>query len=197
MSIVNAKFEDLPQIATIHKERFSDHFLGHFNKKLIARYYSYFIKNNAIFLVHINTQNTIDGFVMGGKSSILSVAISNFVHRNLLLIGLKIIITPSLWKYAIHRIKTILHKYHKSKGNVVKVPDTRLLSIAVTKNVEGAGISILLVDNFEEHVKNKIREDKYGLSVHLNNSRAINFYKKNGFSKDTIIHNLLLLSKQL
>ena len=60
-----------------------------------------------------------------------------------------------------------------------KQPSFRLLSIGVYPEYQGKGISILLLNQFEEETFDKVRA--YGLSVHINNRRAIAFYQKNGF----------------
>ena len=56
----------------------------------------------------------------------------------------------------------------------------RLLSIAISPEAQGKGVSKELIDFFENHlINNNIYF--YGLSVKKGNNRAIKFYEKNNF----------------
>lgn len=196
MCIRKAVQSDIVDVARVHKERFSDHFLGKFPRKIIERYYwPYVADDNILFIVHLDENNKVDGFVMGGFSQDIKEAASNFIRHNLLLLMGVIVITPKVWKDVFDRLKFLFRKDERLKNEVEK-SDIRLLSIAVAKEKEGKGISTSLVKNFEKGVEN-IGGKRYGLSVHDNNIHALNFYRKMGLIKDTQTGNLVLMTKNL
>lgn len=196
MCIRKAVQSDIVDVARVHKERFSDHFLGKFPRKIIERYYwPYVADDNILFIVHLDENNKVDGFVMGGFSQDIKEAASNFIRHNLLLLMGVIVITPKVWKDVFDRLKFLFRKDERLKNEVEK-SDIRLLSIAVAKEKEGKGVSTSLVKNFEKGVEN-IGGKRYGLSVHDNNIHALNFYRKMGLIKDTQTGNLVLMTKNL
>lgn len=197
MCIRKAVQSDIVDVARVHKERFSDHFLGKFPLKIIERYYlSYVADDNILFIVHVDENNKVDGFVMGGFSQDIKEAASNFIRHNLLLLMGVIVITPKVWKDVLDRLKILFRKDGRQKNKEVGYSDIRLLSIAVAKEKEGKGVSTSLVKNFEKGVEN-IGGKRYGLSVHDDNIHALNFYTKMGFIKDAQTGNLVLMTKNL
>lgn len=196
MSIRKVVQSDIIDVARVHKERFSDHFLGKFPLKIIERYYlSYVADDNILFIVHVDENNKVDGFVMGGFSQDIKKAASNFIRDNLLLLMGVIVITPKVWKDVLDRLKLLFRKNGRQKNKEVD-SDIRLLSIAVTEEKEGKGVSTSLVKNFEKGVEN-IGGKRYGLTVHDDNIHALNFYRKMGFIKDAQTGKLVLMTKIL
>ena len=55
MSIRKVVQSDIIDVARVHKERFSDHFLGKFPLKIIERYYlSYVADDNVVAIIDFN-----------------------------------------------------------------------------------------------------------------------------------------------
>ena len=103
----------------------------------------------------------------------------------------------------IFRLAIIIAVYVLSLSFILKLQknkevdsDIRLLSIAVTEEKEGKGVSTSLVKNFEKGVEN-IGGKRYGLTVHDDNIHALNFYRKMGFIKDAQTGKLVLMTKIL
>jgi ribosomal protein S18 acetylase RimI-like enzyme len=143
--IRTVKSSDLQNIAVLHKERFSDHFLGKYSIPVISAYYQEFI-NECIFLVSEHNGN-INGFVMGGDSHKLNNAKARFLKKNRVLYSFDTLIRPWIYKDVVSRIPSFL----KISNQPVSTQQTaiRLLSIAISKDVEGYGISKQLLDSFE------------------------------------------------
>ncbi|MEH7355071.1 GNAT family N-acetyltransferase [Neobacillus drentensis] len=175
MGVRKAVPTDLIQIATIHKEQFKDHFLGHYSNKVIRKYYEPFLES-CVFLVS-ESEGKLNGFIMGGLSSDLDEAKSVFLANNMARYIIETLLTPSVYRQAMKRLN-LLKLLKPTTGEKGK-QQWRLLSIAVSENAKGTGISSKLVKEFEANIDFA----EYGLSVHTNNSRAIHFYIKNGFKK--------------
>lgn len=73
-----ANVKDLKHIAKIHKELFSDHYLGQFSVKIIRNFYSGFINKDVLFLVS-ETNGVISGFVVGGERKEVNLSNTAFI----------------------------------------------------------------------------------------------------------------------
>lgn len=167
---------DLLEIATIHKDIFQGHFLARLPKILLVKYYKEFwIEKIGINFILVEEGNKILGFVMGGEANIINKAKNRFIRKNCFQL-----LYSSLFHAFGYFFKRLFHRArYKQIGDLFSVsPSFRLLSIGVRKDMQGAGVASSLVDAFEQSLP--IYLDAYGLSVHKNNSRAINFYIKKG-----------------
>lgn len=184
-----AEYKDLPEVAKIHKQMFSDHFLGKYSLSTIQKYYQEFVLD-CVFLVSEHNHK-ITGFVLGGMSKDLNKAKSSFITKYKAQYLIDTIIRPWVYKDALVRIKSIysLGKQHSNNQNGDSI---RLLSIAVSKDAQGSGIAGDLIRSFEENI---FPWKTYGLSVLTHNKRAQAFYLKNGFLIEKEVNNGIYLIK--
>jgi ribosomal protein S18 acetylase RimI-like enzyme len=184
--IRNVEISDMAEIARLHMESFESHFLPKLGVKLLTKYYEAFFDNKNIFLVNINDKNRIDGLVLGTPDS--SVGRNNFIKNNKLRLSLRILLLCLLLeKDTWVRVKGRFLPSKINDNNVISSQDISnlktisLLSICVSQHSKGKGVSKALVDTFEDRLP-KLGYDAYRLSVHKDNDRANNFYKKIGMS---------------
>lgn len=180
MSVRFANSNDLASIAGIHKAQFPTHFLGQYSVSLLAEFYRCFL-GHTVFLVH-DTENGVNGFVLGGAANQLSACKATFVRHNLMRCACETLLRPSLWVSGVHRglltlaaPRTSRRQHSESTARL----NFSLLSIAVRKEAVGKGIATQLVDAFEKQLVGSATE--YRLSVNKDNPRALAFYKKAGF----------------
>lgn len=174
MPIRRAQGFDIPQIARIHKLQFSDHFLACYSESLIGKYYAEFL-NEFIFLVSCEG-NTVNGFVVGGKSEDITSCRTSFLTRNILHIVIETLLRPRIYHEALRRLRYFLRSTNQPALLDVRVG---LLSIAVSEDAKGRGVAINLVETFEKNLKDCL---SYKLSVMKDNSRGRAFYNKMGFT---------------
>jgi ribosomal protein S18 acetylase RimI-like enzyme len=194
--IKSATEEDIPQIATVHKEQFPTHFLGRYSKSLIEKFYRCFLREESIFLV-CEHGGSIIGFVLGGTSNNLSKSKNIFLkeYKNDYIV--ETILTPSVYLLAASRIKPLFLSSFLRKDNrksELVIEAVRLLSIAVDDNAKGKGIANMLVDAFESRIQSATN---YGLSVNKSNSRAIKFYRRTGFTIEKETEDSIYLIKDI
>jgi len=104
------------------------------------------------------------------------------------------LVRPKLWLEVARRIPLILPK-KKESGNNQSEAAWRLLSIAVSEEAKGKGIADSLLASFESEVSSAA--SSYGLSVHDDNTRAIAFYRRSGFTEEGRSRGLVFFIKRL
>ncbi|PYG87796.1 acetyltransferase (GNAT) family protein [Ruminiclostridium sufflavum DSM 19573] len=177
MSIRKALTSDLVRIARLHKEQFKDHFLGRYSEKVIQKFYEPFL-DSCIFLVN-ESDGMINGFILGGIRSDLINARHTFLSCNKARYIAETLLTPSVYIMALKRLKMLRELKPQTPADDTALAQNYLLSIAVSEDAKGSGLASELLSGFEGH----ICRTEYGLSVYSKNTRAINFYTKNGFKK--------------
>lgn len=190
--IKKATIGDIKGIASLHKEQFRDHFLGHYPIFIIEKFYESFL-DTPLFFAALRENNVV-GFVMGGDSAKLQTCKKNFIKKNLLMILLSTICIPSLYIDALYRVKQMKNKPIEKKVQTSSSKSIRLLSIAVSKEMQGTDLASTLVSTFEQHLEGVLQ---YGLSVKDTNKRVINFYKKMGFQLEKEENHSFYLIKKL
>ena len=173
-----ATSDDLIKVAQIHKEQFPTHYLGQFNKSLLACFYSYLLDESNIFIV-AEDGDRILGFVIGGEWKYIETKLNRFVKENVLGYVWQIVIHPNTW---VKSVQKFIGLFCKPNHDYKLLDDTEkftLLSIATAKHSQGQGVGSGLIDAFNEEIK-KVG-GRYFLSVQESNENAIRFYKKKGF----------------
>lgn len=169
---------DIKQIAQIHKEQFSTHYLGQFSLSLLEKFYKNLLDGGIIFLVS-EEDGKILGFVLGGEWKKISEQLSLFMKRNIIRSLFESLVRPKTWSKSIQKFMSIFIKTESDSNNLDNKEKYTLLSISISKGAQGKGIGSGLVDSFNrEMAKNS---DRYYLSVQDTNEIAIRFYKKKGF----------------
>lgn len=114
--IKKATIGDIKGIASLHKEQFRDHFLGHYPIFIIEKFYESFL-DTPLFFAALRENNVV-GFVMGGDSAKLQTCKKNFIKKNLLMILLSTICIPSLYIDALYRVKQMKNKPIEKSSNL-------------------------------------------------------------------------------
>lgn len=190
--IRDANFDDLSQIAELHIESFDDHFLPKLGSKLLAEYYKAFMDNKNILIVSIDEKTTkINGLVLGTPNT--AEGRNRFIRKNKLRLAMRILLLclkldKDTWVRVLRFIKSF---FPGTKSGGPASPSTKpnnpdfkvisLLSICVSRQSRGRGISKALIDNFEERLT-KLGYEGYVLTVNKGNERAVGFYNKIGMS---------------
>jgi hypothetical protein len=137
-AIKKAIADNIEGIAYLHKDRFRDHFLGHYPIFIIERFYESFL-DTSLFFVALQENNVV-GFVMGGTSTELQTFKKNFIKKNLFKCLLSTICIPSIYIDALYRAKQMMNRPVNKKGlPTPSAASIRLLSIAVSENMQGTG----------------------------------------------------------
>ena len=181
MGVRAATPEDLWEVARVHKARFStpDYTLGQYSVSLIYKFYKAFL-GRCVFLVHVSDQS-VDGFVLGGEPAELHGAEHAFLRHNLTRCGLETLVRPRLWRAAYGTACKLLLSRKKDPSQQPTPPLPRLLSIAVDRNAGGSGAAMELVRAFESSVSSD--HPAYELSVVKTNRQAVRFYEKLGLTR--------------
>lgn len=166
---------DLHSIAVIHKGQFGGHFLGKFSVALLTKFYRAFLEDS-IFLIAENLDEPA-GFVLGGEAVRLTARKKQFLTSDLGRLILESAVRPRLWGMVISRLFSLGPR----GSQPVSGYEMRLLSIAVDDDSKGKGVASALVAEFEKSLTG-YRE--YGLSVLADNSRAVAFYRKTGYTEE-------------
>lgn len=179
ITVRKATESDLPQVAQLHRRMFSDHFLGKFPARVVAKFYEAFL-DTSLFIVALDEVDQLAGFVMGGETERLDECREAFMQQRRLMLAIHTLINPRLWKPALARLRTMFG-HQEEKPATVSTTSHRLLSIAVNPDSQGRGVASKLVEAFESGLQSA---DEYGLSVEATNMRAIGFYRKLGMYVD-------------
>ncbi len=100
-AIKKAIADNIEGIAYLHKDRFRDHFLGHYPIFIIERFYESFL-DTSLFFVALQENNVV-GFVMGGTSTELQTFKKNFT------LSRKIFLNVCYLPYAYHQYILMLY----------------------------------------------------------------------------------------
>lgn len=169
---------DVPAIARIHKPQFAGHLLAEYSLSSLERFYSTFL-NHAVFLVH-DGEAGIDGFVMGAERPVCGACRRRFIHAGALRLAWETFWRPQIVRKAFQRF---CQEYRAQPRAAHASPEFRLVSIAVDPRAAGTGVAAMLVRAFEDSIPSRF--STYGLSVRRSNGRAVRFYEKMGFERES------------
>jgi len=186
-----ASDNDIVEVASIHKQQFSTHFLGRYSEQLLAAYYKALL-GNSIFLVS-KYNGKVNGFVVGGLASNLSYAKREFLIQNKLLYIKETILRPNTYWDVLKRLKPVISSMYKPI-QLNNDDSIWILSIAVAKGFMGKGIAQKLCTEFEKSIE---LATEYGLYVRCDNKRALHFYRKMGFYITKQVDKEFCLIKQI
>ena len=187
---------DVAEVASLHRQIFSDYFLTHMGQRFLERYYKEFVDQSENYGFVAVNEDVLLGFVVGMSDS--ERFYSRFYRRNFALL-----VPISLWRLAVdpyvrrhiwsrmsHGRRALRSLFGRARGQDSPIESAsqsralaRLLSVGVRPECRGQGVADALVGRFCEH----LQEDGFeivGLSVRSNNNRAISFYKKNGWQQE-------------
>jgi len=180
--IREAHLNDLNNIAELHMQSFENHFLPKLGLKLLSKYYEEFLDERNIFLVNIDENtNKINGMILGTPDS--AVGRNRFINKNKMQLLLRILLLclkldKNTWTRVFNFIKSSMFLNRNKKVNQkLNLKVLTLLSICVSNQYKGKGVSKILVEEFEQRLIENGYEG-YILTVHKSNDRANKFYKK-------------------
>ena len=168
-----ANKKDCQQVAKIHFQEIKWGFLSRLGEKFLCYFYQALIDSPGGFLIIAEIDNSLVGFI--GGSTDLKKFYKVFTKKYFFKV------LPFLFRrlFSIDMLKKIYEtrKYSKEENNL---PKSELISIAVSSEIQGTGISTQLLDNFFLEMKRrKIRTIKVIVGENL--VQANKFYQKNGF----------------
>lgn len=183
---------DLPEIARLYEEAFSDHFLGHMGQKFLTLFCAQFMNSPVNYGYVAKCDGRPVGFVLGtiGSEPFHQLYRENFIALSLIVIK-RYLRDAYIRKHITKRLGNILVALKtllpNNKGKSIDQPNTyvpaRLLAIGVNSNYRGSGIANKLTSHFCDQMKLQ-GFMKVGLSALAWNERAISFYKKDGWIQD-------------
>lgn len=172
------KEADLHQVAQIHKDQFSAHYLGQFSTSFLEVFYKNLLDAGYVFVVAVE-EETVLGFVLGGEWKNISRSLSLFMKHNFGRSVWESVVRPKTWKKSVLKMVSLFCNKASDPNNLDNIEKFTLLSIATSKSSQGKGVGTGLISAFNAEMK-KIT-NKYYLSVQDTNFNAIRFYKTNGF----------------
>ena len=185
-NIRSATEADLPVVCDVHAKSFPESFSTRLGKKLLANYYYEFYREAPhLFLVCENDEGKMCGFVMGyvlGKTN----AISNFMKKNRLRMGMKVLgLLLCFDKLAWRKVKNTLFKKKtpeqaQSAPVIDKTGEGDLLSICVTEDMRGTGAAVEMVNSYNRVLLEHGHKVCY-LTCETSNPRGLAFYRKLGY----------------
>lgn len=185
-NIRSATEADLPVVCDVHAKCFPESFSTRLGKKLLANYYYEFYREAPhLFLVCENDEGKMCGFVMGyvlGKTN----AISNFMKKNRLRMGMKVLgLLLCFDKLAWRKVKNTLFKKKspeqaQSAPVIDKTGEGDLLSICVTEDMRGTGAAVEMVNSYNRVLLEHGHKVCY-LTCETSNPRGLAFYRKLGY----------------
>lgn len=177
MKIRNIAPNDIPLICNSYRNTFpKEHFSVHFPPKLMETYFADLINSFDINRVLVDDNDSILGYLIGGKYP--NPVFNLFIRRNLLRISLLFIRHPKfIAEKAIELFNSL--KHHNDSDEFDK---STLCLIAIDKHTQGKGLGMLLINDFENLLRNK-NIYSYFLAVRRTNIQAVKFYEKNAYTK--------------
>ena len=207
MQIRKVNLSDLDKIVNVHKQCFKNSFSTQLGNKLLKKFYETYLNQNPD-LFFAAEEETIVGFCMGYLCTDANLT-KRLIKNNLVLFTLRcllltVIFNKQMWGklFSIFKKKNNDFEIINKEFSAVKQHQVAdLLSICVVDTFRGKGASSALVDVFFE----KLKEKGFSyciLSVDPENSRAISFYKKKGFtiykkSKECLVLKNDLINKEV
>jgi ribosomal protein S18 acetylase RimI-like enzyme len=193
LEVRKLEFRDLKSVAQLHAAVFPDYFLTHLGQEVLQVFYSGFIDRNLVFANVVLIDGKIVGFVAGHSDS--QEFFNHFYSKHFYTISKNVlfqifsdqVIRRDIYSRIDHVKRAFASKLmrkNQAKGTNSSKVTTRLLSIGVDSDYRGRGIAEFLTDHFLGDVAVS-GIDCIGLSVLKNNPRAIAFYEKTGWLRES------------
>jgi ribosomal protein S18 acetylase RimI-like enzyme len=192
VKVAKAQEVHIPGMAQCHIKSFPGRFMTEMGYYWLCALYRFFIGHNgSICHVALDTDGKVVGLAVGGDPNIREEFLSSALFRHPHLI---------FWKFLSKRLvrrvllQELVRKLHRKRNtnhsdNIIAPSDEvrsgNLLSICVLPEVEGTGIAGRLIESFQLACKAEGYK-RLTLSVAKENSRAVAFYKKNGWHQNDI-----------
>ena len=193
------RVDDIDEVARLHARCFEGYFLTALGRKFLRRYYLEFCRHSSDYAIVASSKAGRDIVALVVGTADAEAHFRKFYRRNLpfiaLLIFLRLFDSPlirsDIWKRLNHMraaLRSVVPGLRRpassslsDNGPAEQCP-VRLLGIAVAPEQRGSGLAALAMAGYEE-VLRRARHKRVGLSVLLDNERAVAFYRKNGWSE--------------
>jgi ribosomal protein S18 acetylase RimI-like enzyme len=179
----------LDGIAKVHTSAYSkDHFTSTFNYEKLKEYNRFLINNSDLSLVAVDDGRVV-GFVISGET--VSRGVKEFTHKNRLYLIYKLMLRPDFLAAKVYgKLKS------RASQSGPAVTRYRLLSIATDASAQSKGVGKQILAALEDELRGRGLAN-YGLSVRLDNPRAVQFYRRNGFVVEKEQPDALYFKKEL
>jgi len=201
---------DVSKVAYVHSQIFVDYFLTHLGQRFLECFYQQFVERSGNYGLVASYDEKIVGFVVGTTDSAelyRHFYRQNFVSLALILIGrfsADSFVRRSIMSRMVHMRLALQSLVHRSQPRSTKevsstnssAASSRLLSIGVLPEVQGYGIA----DKLAQHFCERLYLDNVslvGLSVRMNNDRAIAFYEKTGWKRERVSETTIYFIREL
>ena len=174
MIIRLANKEDCLEVARLHVQEIKSGFLLELGEKFLYYFYQAMIDSENTFLIVAQQDNSIIGFVSGCFD--LKKFYKEFAKKY------SFRVLPLLFKrfLGLYSLRKILETRRYTKREEKALPKPELISIVVSSQFQGQGVSKQLLFKFFSEMKNKgVKLVKVIVGEGL--SQAIRFYERNGF----------------
>lgn len=189
-NIVQVEPGQLRAVAVVHSRAFPDSALTRLGLEAVRRYYEWQLHgpHDHQFIAVMDGENLL-GFAVGGKSR---GALAGFVNRNKLFLVGRIMLNPRLVfsvrgrRAVFSALKVIGRLGAQRKKRPAPKTETEgsfgILAIAVNPACQGKGIGRQLMEGSERSARGR-QFKRMHLTVGVNNTQAIRFYEKLGWTK--------------
>jgi ribosomal protein S18 acetylase RimI-like enzyme len=174
MAVRTATLDDLWEVARIHKARFSQpqYLLGQYSLAVIRAFYAAFLQRGILLVC--DSPGGIDGFVLGGTSSVLSDCKRSFLRANALRCAWETAVRPRLWLAGVRAAVPLVFRGRKPAGPQAAGETMRMLSIAIADKPRRGGTAMSLIEAFDDRVRGLCTA--YEGTVHKTNVQLLRFY---------------------
>lgn len=188
---------DLPVVAHIHLQAFPDSALTKLGREAVRRYYEWqMLGPHDALNIGVFVQEELLGFCFSGK---FRGALGGFLDKNRSFLAQRVATHPWLLlnplfreraQFAFSRLakriwpRRNLPSLKQASPKQARVRSFGILSIAVAPQHRGSGAAQCLME-YSERVALERGFTRMGLSVHPSNGRAVHFYEKVGWQRDT------------
>jgi len=187
VKVTEAHEVHIPGMVQCHIKSFPERFMTEMGYHWLRALYLFFIKHRrSICRIAVDVDGKVVGLAVGGDSHIRDEFLSSALFRYPHLIFWKFFSKRMVRRVLLQELVRKLHLKHaaaltrNTKAPRSEIRSGNLLSICVLPDCEGTGVAGKLIESFQLACKAEGYE-RLTLSVVSENSRALAFYKKQGW----------------
>ena len=187
VKVTEAQKVHIPGMAQCHIKSFPGRFMTEMGYYWLCALYLFFIKHRgSICRVAVEDDGKVVGLAVGGNSNIRDEFLRSALYRYPHLIFWKFISKRLVCRVLLQELARKLHRKRApadsgdTKTQSAQIRSGNLLSICVPPDYKGAGVAGKLIESFQLACKAEGYQ-RLTLSVLKRNSRAVAFYKKQGW----------------
>ena len=178
ISISCCSNEDLDQIVLLHQQYLRSGFITSLGRRFLLILYKHILESDSSFCVVAKKKNRVIGFVTGTEN--VSDLYREFLKKKFLVSCL--VLLPQILNPKIFRGIFETFTYPRKRPPSINFPKAELLTIVVSEEFQGMGVSHLLFEALKEEFKRR-NINEFKVTVGSGLKRAIRFYEKMGCEK--------------